>query len=245
MISQNLQDIFQNLPEKNAFHEAITLLAVTKKQPIERLQQALDAGIKHIAENTVQEFLQKEEYLQTYSHSIINVEQIDISTHSTISTQNISHVQRHFIGKLQRNKVKYLVNKIDLLHSLDCISLAEEIERQGEKHNWTCRCLLQVNIAKEATKGGFLPEEVERQYLHLQNLPHIHLCGLMTILPKEASPTLIMHYAKQMRTLFEDFKRANNNFIHLSMGMSNDYKLCIEAGSNMIRLGTAIFGNRQ
>ena len=245
MIAQNLQDIFQNLPKKNPFHEKITLLAVTKKQSIERVQQVIDAGITNIAENTVQEFLAKESHLDRHSHSTIDIEQHNVPSTLATNIQNPLHVQRHFIGKLQRNKVKYLVNKIDLLHSLDCITLAEEIEKQGEKHNWTCPCLIQVNIAKEPTKSGFYLEEMEKAYVHLQQFKHIHLCGLMTILPKAASAVSIMNFARQMRMLFEQLKTENKNFLHLSMGMSNDYKICIEAGSNMIRLGTAIFGGRE
>ena len=175
----------------------------------------------------------------------MDMEQDNTSCTFAPNTPKALRVQRHFIGKLQRNKVKYLVNKIDLLHSLDCITLAEEIEKQGEKHNWTCPSLIQVNIAKEQTKGGFYLEEMEKTYMHLQQFQHIQLCGLMTILPKEAAPTTIKQLARQMRTLFEQLKTVNKNFVHLSMGMSNDYKICIEAGSYMIRLGTAIFGNRQ
>lgn len=235
MITENIKNILQTIPQKNCFDEPITLLAVTKKQSIEAIQQAISTGITAIAENTVQEFLQK--------YSILH----DSSTFSLQYVKdNIKNIQWHFIGKLQRNKVKYLVHKIDMLHSLDSIPLAEEIERQGKKHNWNCRCLMQVNIASEQTKGGFSLQEVETSYMHLQEFNHIQLCGLMAILPKDAPSPTLMQYARQMRELFNKLKTKNNTptFCHLSMGMSNDYKICLEAGSNLLRLGTAIFGKR-
>lgn len=233
MIVQNSIQILKNIPAHNAFGEKITVLAATKRQSVQNIQKAISAGITAIGENTVQELLQKEDLLQT------------CTSFAPLPNSNPPpSIQRHFIGKLQRNKVKYLVNKVDLLHSLDSIALALEIERQGEKHNWICPCLLQVNIAKEVTKNGFLLDEVETAYLQCIKLKHVKLCGLMTILPKNENHTKLFNYAKQMRLLFDQFKAENRNFQHLSMGMSNDYTLCIEAGSNMLRLGTAIFGSR-
>lgn len=234
MITKNINTILQTVPKKNCYNEPITLLAVTKKQSIVAMQQAIAVGITAIAENTVQEFLQK--YAQFY-HTNPSSQQ---------TQENIQTIQWHFIGKLQRNKVKYLVHKIDLLHSLDSITLAEEIERQGQKHNWYCPSLIQVNIANEQTKSGFSLQEVEKNYIQLKQFKHIRLCGLMAILPKDAPPNTLMQYARQMRKLLDKLKLQNNDsaFCHLSMGMSNDYTICLEAGSNMLRLGTAIFGKR-
>ena len=218
-ITENVKNLLNSLPETNPFGEKITLVAAVKTQTPSAINEAIAAGIRDIGDNRVQEFTEK---------------------FSEIS----GNPKRHFIGRLQTNKIKYLLGKVDLYHSVDRMNLAEELSAQGAKRGITSDILLQVNIGREETKGGFLLEELSAAYGAVKALPALKIRGLMAMLPDSDDTALLCDLAHMMREAYDGLRSADKDICVLSMGMSGDYKLCIEAGSNMIRLGTAIFDKR-
>jgi hypothetical protein len=219
MIKENVQNLLTQIPATNPFGEKVTLVAAVKTQTPESINEAIQAGITDIGDNHVQEF--KDKY-----------------------SQIIGEPKRHFIGHLQTNKVKYLIGKVDLYHSVDRLPLAEEISKRSENANVISPILLQVNIGNEETKGGFELQEIEEAYNKILALPALNVEGLMAMLPNIDDKNELRRLASLMREKFDYFKGFDKNFKYLSMGMSGDWKICVENGSNMIRLGTAIFGNR-
>lgn len=218
-IEENVKNLLSGLPTVNPFGEKVTLVAAVKTQTPSDINAAINAGITDIGDNRVQEFTEKYDEI-------------------------CGNPKRHFIGHLQTNKIKYLLGKVDLYHSVDRMNLAEELSLQSAKKGITSNVLLQVNIGNEETKGGFGYEEIETVYQKIKALPNIKILGLMAMLPDSDDNALLCALAHRMRGAYEELKRADKDICVLSMGMSGDYKLCIEAGSNMIRLGTAIFGKR-
>ena len=219
-ITNNVKNLLNDLPKVNPFGEKVTLVAAVKTQTPDAINEAVSAGITDIGDNKVQEFTQKYDEI-------------------------CGNPRRHFIGRLQTNKIKYLLGKVDLYHSVDRLNLAEELSLQGAKRGITCNILLQVNIGNEDTKGGFLLEQLNDAYLKIKALPALKIVGLMAMMP-ESDDTAILHtLAHKMRSAYDGLKQINPDICVLSMGMSGDYKLCIDEGSNMIRLGTAIFGTRK
>lgn len=151
------------------------------------------------------------------------------------------------IGHLQSNKVKYIIDKVDLIHSLDRMSLAKEIEKRARKLNKTVNCLIQVNIADEKSKFGLKKDKVLDFIDKLKNFEHIKIKGLMTIAPYDENPENVRYVFKEMKCMFEEIKTLdykNLEMEYLSMGMTNDFEIAIEEGSNMIRVGTGLFGKR-
>lgn len=201
--------------------EDITLIAVTKTHPAEMMNEAIKSGVTDIGENKPQEVRDK--------------------------FNDVLPVKWHLIGHLQTNKVKYVIDKVRLIHSVDSVHLMDEIERQAEKHNLVMDILIQVNISGEATKSGVSKDEVEELLVHAGKLNHVRVKGLMTIAPKtDNSVTNILHF-DNIRQLFVDIQQKtydNVNMNYLSMGMSGDFETAIEHGSNMVRIGSAIFGQR-
>jgi len=200
----------------------ITLIAVTKNVEVDVIKQAVSYGLTDLGENRVQELLSKYD--------------------------EIDNVRWHMIGRLQRNKVKYIVDKVAMIHSLDSLSLAKEINKYGEKIEKVVPVLVQVNAAKEETKAGLPYEEVIPFIETIYNLNYIKVMGLMFIAPLTHDPETIRPYFAMMKHLFDSLK--NYNYPHteikyLSMGMTNDFEVAIEEGSNMVRIGTALFGNRK
>ena len=218
-IEQNIKKLFGSLPERNPFGENVTLVAAVKTQTPADINEAISLGITDIGDNRVQEFTEK---------------------YDKISGNPV----RHFIGRLQTNKIKYLLGKVDLYHSIDRMNLAEELSRQGDKKGITSNILLQVNIGNEATKGGFELERLQDAYLKIKALSALKIKGLMAMLPDSDDNALLCTLAHRMRGAYDSLKSADSDICVLSMGMSGDFQLCIDAGSNMIRLGTAIFGHR-
>ena len=152
----------------------------------------------------------------------------------------------HFIGRLQRNKVKYIIDKVELIHSLDRIELADEIEKQGTKHGKVQSCLVEINIGGEASKGGIAPEEVEEFILSLKNHTHIKIEGIMSVLPNVGTTELETLYDK-LDDVFDKVKKirqSNVDVKYLSAGMSGDYQIALNHKSNVLRLGKVIFGER-
>jgi len=200
--------------------EDITVVAVTKTVGVERIMEAVNAGISHIGENRVQEFLKKHEFIP-------------------------ARVKRHLIGTLQTNKVKYIVDKIDLIHSLDRISLARELNSRAAER--VIPVLVQVNVSREPTKSGIFEEELEGFIEQLQSFKHIRVKGLMTIAPLSNDPEAARPYFARLRELFEGIKAKGYSHVdmeYLSMGMTNDFEVAIEEGANIVRIGRAIFGER-
>ncbi len=219
MIENNVKNLLKNLTLTNPFGERVTLVAAVKLQSPDNINAAIAAGITDIGDNHVQEFRDKFDEIR-------------------------GEPKRHFIGRLQTNKVKYLVGKVDLYHSVDRLNLAQVLSEKSEKAEVISNVLLQVNIGNEESKGGFSLDEIDAAYAIIRALPAIKVTGLMAMLPDTDDKKLLYSLAEKMRQRYDYFREKDENFIHLSMGMSGDYELCISAGSNMIRLGTAIFGNR-
>lgn len=219
MIKQNVKKLLAEIPSANPFGEKITLVAAVKLQPAEAINEAIEAGITDIGDNHVQEFRDK--------FSQIN-----------------GSPKRHFIGHLQTNKIKYLLGKADLYHSIDRMPLAEELSKKSAAAGITSDILIQINIGNEETKGGFPLEEAEEAFKTISALPALNVEGLMAMLPATGNETLLRGLARAMRKKYDELNSNGASFKYLSMGMSGDFKLCVEEGGNMIRLGTAIFGKR-
>ena len=226
MLRENLQKVEENIEAacKRAGRDRseVTLIAVGKTKPVEMLQEVYDTGIREFGENKVQEMMDKYEVLPKDIHW-------------------------HMIGHLQRNKVKYLMGKAALIHSVDSLRLAEEISAQSVKHAVTTDILIEVNIAGEESKFGTSKEEAIALVEDAAKLPNIHICGLMTIAPYVDDPEDNRKYFRGIRELSVDIKEKNIDNVDmriLSMGMSGDYEVAIEEGSTMVRVGTGIFGAR-
>ena len=224
-IKENLEEVERRITaaaEKSGRkREDITLVAVTKTHGVEMMNEAIRLGVTDIGENKPQEVRDKFEH--------------------------VLPAKWHLIGHLQTNKVKYIIDKVCLIHSVDSIKLMDEIERQAQKHGLDMDILIQVNISGEETKSGVAKENVEELLVHAGELNHVKVKGLMTIAPKtDNSVTNILHF-DNMRQLFIDIKQKkydNVNMSYLSMGMSGDFETAIECGANMVRVGSAIFGAR-
>lgn len=202
--------------------EEVTLIAVSKTKPIEMLQEAYDLGVRVFGENKVQEITAKYDALPDDIHW-------------------------HMIGHLQTNKVKYIIDKVDLIHSVDSIRLAETIDKEAQKHDLIANILVEVNVAKEESKFGLMPEEVDGFIDEIANLKHIQVKGLMTIAPFVENPEENRPIFAHLRKLSVDIAKKNIDNITmsiLSMGMTNDYQVAIEEGATMVRVGTGIFGAR-
>jgi PLP dependent protein len=216
MISDKIEILKTNIPKN------ITLVAVSKTKPIEMIQEASSKGHLDFGENKVQELVIKYESLS-------------------------KNIRWHMIGHLQRNKVKYIAPFVYLIHGVDSVKLLKEINKQGLKNNRKINCLLQVHIAKEETKFGFSLEEL-RELVNSKNnllLNNINVLGLMGMATFTENKNLVKQEFDYLKTIFDELKfDFNENFEIISMGMSGDYKEAIEAGSNMIRIGSSIFGVR-
>lgn len=201
------------------------LLAATKTVPVEVINYAIsECGIDLIGENRVQELLSK--------YDGIRKENVEI----------------HFIGSLQRNKVKYIADKVSMIHSLDSLSLAMEIEKQCAKLDKVMDVLIEINIAEEETKGGILLKDLDVLYYDIKDLPHLRFKGLMTMAPADAGVDGWRRYFAEAKEIFDVFCLENEldiNELVLSMGMSASYRVALECGSSMIRLGSNLFGERK
>ena len=203
--------------------EEVTLIAVSKTKPVSMLQEAYAAGIRDFGENRVQELLDK-------------------------IPQMPSDVRWHMIGHLQRNKVKYIVDKVYMIHSVDSLRLAEEISREAQKKNVTVKVLLEINVSGEVSKFGTGVSEAEAFALEAARLPALQVEGLMTIAPYTENPEDNRIIFRKLKQLSVDIARGNidnMNMNVLSMGMTGDYRVAVEEGASYIRVGTGIFGERE
>lgn len=224
-LKDNLKIVEENIENslrKVGRNDKVQLIAVTKTQELESVRNLLDLGIKNIGENKVQDLLKRVEELG------------DITNY-------------HMIGHLQSNKVKDIISYTTLLHSLDRVSLAKELNKRARMENKTIDILIQVNVAEEKSKFGFMVKEVLPFIEQILDYENIRIKGLMTMAPYTEDEVLLRNVFKSMVKLKEDISKRNYNNIsmdYLSMGMTNDYEIAIEEGSNMVRVGTGIFGYR-
>ena len=204
--------------------EEITLIGVSKVFPVEYAEAAVAAGLKDLGENRVQELMPKIERFSS----------LDLD------------VNWHLIGTLQKNKVKYVIGKTKLIHSVNTVELAEEISRRSVGNNVTTRILLQANVSGEESKHGFAPHELKPALDNVMDMPGIEVCGLMTMAPVETDEWEARDVFARTRVIFDELASdvKSDSWKILSMGMSQDYKSAILEGSTHIRVGTAIFGDR-
>ena len=218
MIAENVKKALAEIAGGNNLGEKITLVAATKTRTADEINEAIEAGVTDIGENKVQEFTEKYDL--------------------------VHGANRHFIGHLQTNKVKYLIGKTYLIHSLDRFELADEIQKRAEKAGWVADCLLEVNIGSELSKSGFSREEALSAYEKMRAYPNIRMRGLMAMLPLSGDAQYLRELCLSMRQIYDTIRISDANAAYLSMGMSGDWRLCVGCGSNMIRLGTCLFGPR-
>lgn len=217
-IKENVKRIQERIKNGNAYGEKVTLVAAIKTQTAENINHAIAAGVDAVAENRVQEFRDK--------------------------TQLLQPCPQHFIGHLQTNKVKYLIGNIALYHSCDRDDLANEIARQSLKKGIVSNVLIQINIGLEESKGGYDYDGAKETYLRLSQTQGLCVKGFMAMLPNTDDENALIPLIQKMRALFDWAKTQSKDVEYLSMGMSGDYPLCIAHGSNMIRVGSTIFGAR-
>ena len=225
MIKENLKQVLSIIEEAkkdSPYHQDVTLVAVSKTHPAEDIQEAYDAGIRDFGENKVQELMTK----------------IDVLPQD---------IRWHLIGHLQRNKVKYIIGRTYLIHSVDSLRLAEEIEKESAKHQVITHILVQVNVSKEESKSGIETEQAIDLIRAISEMKHVQVEGLMTIAPEDENPENVRCYFRMLKKLSLDIDALNidNIFMNfLSMGMSGDFVVAINEGSNLVRIGTKIFGAR-
>ena len=226
MIQENIKLVEENI--KKACEKVgrdvneVTLIAVSKTKPYTAIEEALPTGVKDYGENKVQELCDKYEILP-------------------------KDIKWHMIGHLQRNKVKYLVGKASLIHSVDSIRLAEQIEKEYAKADEIANILIEVNMAQEESKFGITSEETEQLVREIAKFPHIRIKGLMTIAPYTDNPESNRVYFRNMKKLSVDIENKNIDNVSmsvLSMGMTGDYQVAVEEGATLVRVGTGIFGDR-
>lgn len=218
MLKQNVEKILNQIKNGNNLGEEITLIAATKTVSPDTINQSVEYGIKVVAENKVSEFREK--------HALIK------------------GASQHFIGHLQTNKVKYLVGNVSLIHSVDSIHLAQAISEQAQKKNVTQDILVQINIGKEEQKGGLYPEQAIEGVKQIASMQGLNVRGIMAMLPLSDDQLLLKNLCLKMREFFDKLKLDGLDMKYLSVGMSADYKIAIANGSNMIRLGSSIYGKR-
>lgn len=226
MLKENLGNVEKKVNEACAKagrkREEVTLIAVSKTKPVDMLQEIYDCGIRDFGENKVQEMCDKIEVLP-------------------------DDIKWHMIGHLQTNKVKYIVGKTKLIHSVDSLKLAQEIQKQAVKKDVTVPVLIEVNIAEEESKFGIKKEETIDLVKSIAELDHVKIMGLMTIAPYVENPEDNRLYFRGIKQLSVDINNQNIDNVCmdiLSMGMTGDYEVAIEEGATMVRVGTGIFGER-
>ncbi len=225
-IAQNIKIVRDNI-EKACSRcgrdpKEVTLIAVSKTKPVEDVRAAMAAGMEYFGENKVQELTMKMDTITEPLHW-------------------------NMIGHLQKNKVKYIVGRAELIHSVDSLDLAQKIQSEAAKKNAVANILLEVNVSGEESKFGIRPEQLEDLVRQIAVLPNVHIKGLMTVAPFTEDPEENRQYFRNLRNLAVDIKSKNIDNVTmsvLSMGMTGDYMVAIEEGATMVRVGTGIFGKR-
>lgn len=218
-----MSDIKENLREiRDNLKEGVLLVAVTKTHTAMEINEAIDEGVTDIGENKVQEILDKYD--------------------------KVKPVRWHMIGHLQTNKVKYIIDKVDLIHSVDSMKLAKEIDKRAGQHGKIMDILIQVNAAEETSKFGITTQETKQLIMDiLEQCENIRIRGLMCIAPFAEDPNDVRQYFAEVKKQYDEFGKIEHprlDFQYLSMGMSHDYEVAMEEGANLVRVGSAIFGSR-
>ena len=226
MIRENIEHVRENIRaacEKSGRKaEDVTLIAVSKTKPVSMLQEAYECGCRDFGENKVQELVEKWEQMP-------------------------KDIRWHMIGHLQRNKVKYIVDKVHMIHSVDSLRLAEEISKEAGKKGVTVSILIEINVAEEETKFGTTCEDAVQLVEEIAKLPHLVIKGLMTIAPYVENAEENKQYFEKFRQIYVDINHKNIDNVYmaeLSMGMTGDYETAIAEGATYVRVGTGIFGER-
>lgn len=226
MLLDNLKDVEERIQaacdRSGRKREDVLLVAVSKTKPVEMIEEVMTAGIVDFGENKPQELRDKYEVLP-------------------------KNLRFHMIGHLQTNKIKYVIDRVVLVHSIDSIHLAEAVNAEAKKHNRIMPVLVEVNVAQEESKSGFLVEKAENAIREIAKLSNIRVEGLMTIAPFVENAEENRQYFVKLRKLSVDIAAKNIDNVtmhHLSMGMTGDYEVAIEEGATMVRVGTGIFGER-
>ena len=226
MVKENLKKVEENITaackRAGRNRDDVTLIAVSKTKPMEMIVEAYEAGKRDFGENKAQEMKEKHDALA-------------------------DDIKWHFIGHLQTNKVKYVVGRATLIHSVDSYHLAEAIEKESAKKNLVSDILIEVNVAHEESKFGLKTDEVEKLVREVSKLPHIRIKGLMTIAPYVENAEENRKIFKELKALSVDISNKNIDNISmdiLSMGMTGDYEVAVEEGATLVRVGTGIFGER-
>lgn len=222
---ENIENKIDNACKvSNRNKEEVTLIAVTKTVDVDAVNEAIEAGITDVGENKPQELARKFEVIG-------------------------DKVKWHLIGSLQTNKVKYIIDKVYMIHSIDRLSLCDEIQKRAEKIDRTIKCLVQINISKEESKHGIYEEEAIEFIKNIsKNYPNLRIQGLMTMAPNTEDEEFVKSVFEKLKELSIKIKNENINNVSmekLSMGMSNDYELAVQAGATYVRVGTSIFGQRK
>jgi pyridoxal phosphate enzyme (YggS family) len=214
-ISGNIKKIKDELPED------VTLVAISKTKPIEDLLKAYKVGQRQFGENKIQEMTEKWEKLP-------------------------KDIEWHMVGHVQRNKVKYMAPYVSLIHAVDSLKLLKEIHKEADKNSHSIDCLLQIKIAEEDSKYGISAEEAKEilDSEEFKKLDHVKVKGLMGMATFTNDEAQVKKEFDHLKSVFDDFKERYSNFEILSMGMSGDYKIALDSGSNMLRIGSEIFGER-
>lgn len=218
-----MSNIKENLREIiDNLKEGVLLVAVTKTHTAMEINEAIDEGVTDIGENKVQEILDKYD--------------------------KVKPVRWHMIGHLQTNKVKYIIDKVDLIHSVDSMKLAKEIDKRASQHDKIMDILIQVNAAEETSKFGITTQETKQLIMDiLEQCENIRIRGLMCIAPFAEDPNDVRQYFAEVKKQYDEFGKIEHprlDFQYLSMGMSHDYEVAMEEGANLVRVGSAIFGSR-
>jgi pyridoxal phosphate enzyme (YggS family) len=224
-LKKNIEDVMKKIEmaclRTGRKPDEVSLLGATKGVDVETIKLANQFGLKIFGENRVQEFLPK--------------------------FQELPYLEWHFIGRLQTNKIKYIYDKVRLIHSIDSPQQIDELEKRCAKAGKTCSVLIEINIGGEESKGGINPEKVDHLIEKISNSSHVILKGFMTIPPIEDDDMKLRGYFRKMKEIFEKYKKLNYNNVNievLSMGMSGDFEVAIEEGATLVRIGTKIFGER-
>lgn len=216
-------DNIENAKKSSDRRDDVTIVAVTKTYEADIINNAIDLGIKDIAENRVQEIQRKYDQVQS------------------------KNVNWHLIGSLQTNKVKYIIDKVELIHSLDRYDLAKEIDKRAKKIDRVQKCLIQLKVSEEESKQGLDPEELSTFIEKCkEEFSNIKLCGIMGMAPYFAESEDARRYFKELKSHFDKVKSdglVDDDFNILSMGMSNDYTIAVEEGATMVRVGSALFAD--
>lgn len=225
MIKENLALIdkeIQNARALSPYNQDVKLVAVSKTKPNEDILEAYEAGVRDFGENKVQELAAKYEALP-------------------------KDIRWHLIGHLQRNKVKYIIDKVYLIHSVDSLRLAQEIEKEAAKKDITVNILIQINISHEESKFGIDESETAELFMQISRMPHIKIMGFMTIAPECDDPEDVRPIFRQLKKISIDINSLNGDNTmkwELSMGMSGDFKAAVMEGATYVRIGSSIFGKR-